>query len=51
MHWLDWLVLLGGLGFIVVYGVWKTRNTDTAKAYLRGRANQPMGHHRPKPGR
>ncbi len=51
MHWLDWLVLLGGLGFIVVYGVWKTRNTDTAEAYLRGRANQPMGHHRPKPGR
>ena len=37
MHWLDWLVLLGGLGFIVAYGVWKTRKTDTAEAYLRGR--------------
>ncbi len=39
MHWLDWLVLLGGLGFIVGYGVWKTRKTDTAEAYLRGRAD------------
>jgi len=39
MHWFDWTVLLGGLGFIVVYGVWKTRRTDTAEAYLRGRAD------------
>lgn len=39
MHWLDWLVLLGGLGFIVTYGVWKTRKTSTAEAYLRGRAD------------
>jgi hypothetical protein len=24
MHLIDWLILLGTLGFIVGYGVWKT---------------------------
>jgi Na+/proline symporter len=36
MHWLDWLILLATLGFIVGYGVWKTRRTNTVNAYLRG---------------
>ena len=36
MHWLDWLILLGTLGFIVGYGVWRTRGTHTASRYLRG---------------
>ncbi len=36
MHWLDWLILLATLGFIVGYGVWKTRGTHTASRYLRG---------------
>lgn len=36
MHWLDWTVLLGTLGFIVGYGVWKTRHTSTSEGYLRG---------------
>jgi len=36
MHWLDWTVLLGTLGFIVVYGIWKTRHTSTLNGYLRG---------------
>lgn len=36
MHLLDWLILLGTLGFIVAYGVWKTRRTNTAEGYLRG---------------
>ena len=36
MHWLDWLILLATLGFIVGYGVWRTRGTHTASRYLRG---------------
>ncbi len=36
MHWLDWLILLGTLGFIVGYGVWRTRRTNTVGGYLRG---------------
>lgn len=36
MHLLDWAILLGTLGFIVGYGVWKTRHTRTSEGYLRG---------------
>ena len=36
MSRLDWIVLLGTLGFIVVYGVWKTRSANTRESYLRG---------------
>ncbi|HRO40844.1 MAG TPA: sodium:solute symporter [Flavobacteriales bacterium] len=36
MHILDWTILLGTLGFIVGYGVWKTRHTRTSEGYLRG---------------
>ena len=36
MHWLDWLILLATLGFIVGYGVWKTRVGATSDSYLRG---------------
>lgn len=36
MHWLDWFILLGTLGFIVGYGVWRTRRTTTIARYLRG---------------
>jgi Na+/proline symporter len=36
MHWLDWTILLGTLGFIVGYGVWRTRHTSTLDGYLRG---------------
>ena len=39
MHWLDWLILLGTLGFIVGYGVWKTRSDNTSEDYLRGGHN------------
>ncbi|HZM01048.1 MAG TPA: sodium:solute symporter [Planctomycetota bacterium] len=35
MHPLDWAVLLGTLGFIVGYGVWKTRRDNTRENYLR----------------
>jgi SSS family transporter len=40
MHWLDWLILLGTLGFIVGYGVWKTRKGNTSEDYLRGGHNE-----------
>lgn len=36
MHWIDALVLLSTLGFIVGYGVWKTRRGATSDSYLRG---------------
>lgn len=36
MHPIDWTILLGTLGFIVAYGVWKTRSTTTSEGYLRG---------------
>jgi solute:Na+ symporter, SSS family len=36
MHWLDWTILLTTLGFIVGYGVWKTRSGATSDSYLRG---------------
>ncbi len=40
MHWLDWLILLGTLGFIVGYGVWKTRAGNTSADYLRGGSDE-----------
>jgi len=33
---LDWVILLGTLGFIVAYGTWKTRRGNTSENYLRG---------------
>ncbi|WKZ66109.1 MAG: sodium:solute symporter [Flavobacteriales bacterium] len=36
MHWLDWTILLGTLGFIVGYGVWRTRRETGSESYLRG---------------
>jgi solute:Na+ symporter, SSS family len=36
MHPVDWLILLGTLGFIGAYGVWKTRRDNTRENYLRG---------------
>ena len=36
MSALDWLVLLGTLGVIVAYGVWKTRGQQDMASYLRG---------------
>ena len=36
MHAIDWAVLLATLGFIVGYGVWRTRRTHTVERYLRG---------------
>src|ERR1700722_16533323 len=36
MHLLDVIVLLGTLGFIIVYGALKTRGQKSMKGYLRG---------------
>lgn len=36
MHALDWLVMLGTLGAIVVYGVYHTRNIKSVQSYLLG---------------
>ncbi len=36
MHVFDWFVLLGTLGFIVGFGVWRTKKTNTSEGFLRG---------------
>ncbi|MCH8317218.1 MAG: sodium:solute symporter [Bacteroidetes bacterium] len=36
MSTLDWCVLLGTLGFIVIYGTWKTRQSKNIEGYLLG---------------
>src|SRR5690554_7207138 len=34
MKYLDWLVLIGTIGFIVFYGVWKTRGSKNINDFL-----------------
>lgn len=36
ISWIDWLVMLGTLAFIVAYGTWKTRGSKNIKSYLLG---------------
>ncbi|MGB8705775.1 MAG: sodium:solute symporter, partial [Gillisia sp.] len=36
MKWIDWLVLIGTLAFIVVYGIYKTRGSKKVEDYIRG---------------
>jgi SSS family solute:Na+ symporter len=36
MNYLDWVVLFGTIISIVLYGVWKTRKTNTMESYLKG---------------
>ncbi|MEO1518021.1 MAG: sodium:solute symporter [Bacteroidota bacterium] len=36
MATLDWIVLVGTLAAIVLYGIWKTRNVDNVQSYLLG---------------
>jgi len=33
---LDWIVLVGTIGFITVYGAWKSRNVSDVETYFRG---------------
>jgi solute:Na+ symporter, SSS family len=35
MNYLDWIVLVGTIAFIVLYGTWKTRKTQTMDGFLR----------------
>lgn len=32
----DWIVLIGTLAFIVIYGLWKTRKVSTTESYILG---------------
>lgn len=36
LSWIDWSVMLGTLFFIVAYGTWKTRGSQSIKGYLLG---------------
>ncbi|MGB1296192.1 MAG: sodium:solute symporter [Flavobacteriales bacterium] len=36
MNGLDWIILIGTLLFIVLYGSWKTRGRQSAKDYIKG---------------
>lgn len=36
MSWIDWLVMLGTLLFITIYGAWKTKGSENIKGYLLG---------------
>ncbi len=36
MQWLDWMVLIGTLGFIVLYGAWKTKGSKNVTDYIKG---------------
>lgn len=33
---IDWIILIGTLAFIVLYGVWKNRKNNSIEAYLKG---------------
>jgi Na+/proline symporter len=36
MHWIDWLIMIGSILLIAVYGMWRTRNIQSASSYLQG---------------
>jgi len=36
MSHIDWIILIGTLAFIVIYGTWKTRGNHNMDSYLRG---------------
>ncbi|MCF6297386.1 MAG: sodium:solute symporter [Flavobacteriaceae bacterium] len=41
MHIIDWIVLIGILVTIVLYGIWKTRNVNTTESFLKGEQTLP----------
>lgn len=41
MHTLDWIVLVGTLMFIVLYGIWRSRNIGTSENFLAGKRDLP----------
>lgn len=44
MSTIDWLVLFGTLAFIIIYGVWKSKNTKTLSTYLLADRQLPWYH-------
>jgi len=41
MRPLDWLVLCGALGFIILYGLWRGRGSDSTKKFLLANKTMP----------
>lgn len=41
MQILDWIVLLSTLAFVVIYGIWKSRNIGTSENFLAGKHDLP----------
>ncbi len=41
MHWFDWLVLVFTLAFVVIYGVYKSRNVGSSENFLAGKRDLP----------
>jgi SSS family solute:Na+ symporter len=41
MSLIDWIVLIGFLGFVVIYGIWKTRGKKDIKDYLLANKTTP----------
>jgi Na+/proline symporter len=41
MTWIDWIVLVGTLSFIIIYGVWKGRKNTDIKDYLLANRSMP----------
>jgi Na+/proline symporter len=41
MNWLDFIVLIGSILGIAIYGVWHTRNGRDLNSYLKGRGQTP----------
>jgi len=44
MSTIDWIILAGTLAFIVLYGIWKSRGTQTMKSYLLADQQLPWYH-------
>ncbi|MGI9158809.1 MAG: sodium:solute symporter family transporter, partial [Saprospiraceae bacterium] len=38
---IDWIVLIGALAFIVLYGIWKSRNIQSSENFLAGKRDLP----------
>jgi len=38
---IDWIVLIGALAFIVLYGLWKSRNVQSSENFLAGKRDLP----------
>ncbi|MDX2134562.1 MAG: sodium:solute symporter [Saprospiraceae bacterium] len=41
MHWIDWLVLVFTLAFVVIYGIYKSRNVGSSENFLAGKRDLP----------